>query len=354
MGFATLSDPLLQLALLSGVGVVGLTLLILVGIVFVRIASDRRTARAARIRERWTPVFLHAIEGLDYRMPRAYGRDRELIMLVWLQFSEMLRGAARVRLRELAHELQLAGTALRLLKRGDLRGRLLAVVGLGRMEAAEARDALAQLADDPNPVLSILAARSLLQIDPADSAAAVMGIVARRADWSAARVVAMFQEVRHERHGPALAAALAGCGNKEATRLLPLFDAIQTADAWPLVAPFLGDDRPVETLIAALKAVEDPRGLAATRRLARHAAWPVRAQAAVTLGRIGTRDDVPQLQAMLADGEWWVRYRAAGALARLPFVGRDDLTAMAESQADRYAAEILRQVLAETGARTAA
>lgn len=354
MDFASHSDPLLRLALLGGLAVFTLTLLILVAIVVLRIAADRKALRTARIKERWTPAFLNAIEGLPYRMPRIYGRDRELIMLVWLQFSEMLRGAARLRLRDMARELQLAGTAMRLMRRGDMRGRLLAVVGLGRMQAVEARDTLAVLITDPNPVLSLLAARSLLQIDPAGSAAAVLAVVARRTDWSAARVVAMFDEVRDDSHGAVLLAALAGSKDAEATHLLPLLDVVQTADAWTTLAAFLEDDKPADTLIAGLKAVVDPRALTATRRLASHAAWPVRAQAANALGRIGTREDVARLRDMLADPEWWVRYRAAGALARLPFLQRADLLDMAASLSDRYAAQMLRQVLAETAAESTA
>ncbi|MDA8254494.1 MAG: HEAT repeat domain-containing protein [Betaproteobacteria bacterium] len=354
MDFVSHSDPLLRLALLSGLAVFALILLILVAIVLLRIAADRKALRAARIKESWTPVFLNAIEGLPYRLPRVHGRDRELIMLVWLQFSEMLRGAARLRLRDMARELQLAGMAMRLMRRGDMRGRLLGAVSLGRMEAVEARDALAALITDPNPVLSLLAARSLLQIDPAGSAATVLAVVARRVDWSTARVVAMFDEVRDASHGAVLLAALAGSRDADATRLLPLLDAVQTADAWPILAAILKDGKPADTLIAALKAVVDPRALAATRRLAVHAAWPVRAQAATVLGRIGTREDVARLREMLADPEWWVRYRAAGALTQLPFLQRADLLDMAAGLSDRYAAQMLRQVLAETGAECTA
>jgi hypothetical protein len=349
LDFATSFDPLLRFALLSGIAVFAITLLLLAAIVILRLFADRREAREAAIRQGWQPVFLQAIDGLPYEMPRIHGRDREVIMLVWLQFTEMLRGAARDRLRAMARELQLPGTAQRLLQRGDMRGQLLAVVALGRMQAAAAADALAALMADENPVLSLLAARSLLQIDAERAAAPVMAAIARRDDWSRARVATMLGDARDAALGPALLAALAASTAAEATRLLPLLDVVPTADRWPLLAPRLAADSP-DTLVAALKVVADPRALADVRRLAGHAAWAVRAQAAAALARVGNQDDLALLQTLLADREWWVRYRAAQALLRLPFVTREWLGALAAGMTDRYAADMLRQVLAEATA----
>jgi HEAT repeat protein len=350
LDFATSFDPLLRFALLSGIAVFAITLLLLAAIVVLRLVADRREAREAAIRSRWQPVFLHAIEGLPFVMPRILGRDRELILLVWLQFTEMLRGAARERLRVMALALQLPGTALRLLRRGDMRGRLLAVVGLGRLQAAEAWDELAALMSGENPALSLLAARSLLQIDAARAAAPVFAAIARREDWSRARVATMLGVARDPALGPALAAELERGDDAAAARLLPLLDVVPTADRWPLLAPRLADATPTDTLVAALRVAADPRSLADVRRLAGHAEWAVRAQAATALARVGSAEDMARLQAMLADPEWWVRHRAAGALLRLPGVTRDMLDALAARLDDRYGADMLRQVLADAAA----
>jgi hypothetical protein len=347
LDFVTTSDPLLGIALLSGITVFAITVLLLGSIIVLRVVADRREAREADIRQRWQPVFLQAIDGLPYELPRIYGRDRELILLVWLQFSEMLRGSARNRLRAMARELQLVGTAQRLLHRGDMRGRLLAVVGLGRMEAHETWDELSPLIADPNPVLSLLAARSLLQLDPARAAMPVLASVARRDDWSRASVATMLGDTRDPVLGPTLLAELGKSGDAEAPRLLPLLAVVPTADRWPVLAPRLAEDRPSETLVAALKVVADPRALNHVRRLAGHPAWPVRALAATALARIGNAADLPRLQDLLTDPEWWVRYRAAGALLRLPGVTPALLDALSGSLGDRYGADMLRQVMAE-------
>jgi HEAT repeat protein len=62
---------------------------------------------------------------------------------------------------------------------------------------------------------------------------------------------------------------------------------------------------------------------------------------------MGTEDDVEPLTRLLVDKEWWVRYRAAQALAGLPFLDMTTLRKLTEDQKDRYARDILAQALAE-------
>jgi HEAT repeat protein len=73
-------------------------------------------------------------------------------------------------------------------------------------------------------------------------------------------------------------------------------------------------------------------------------------QAVKALGRIGERADTARLAHLLADREWWVRYRAAQALVELPWLKRADLDALHATLDDRYAADMLAQVMAEQDA----
>jgi HEAT repeat protein len=348
LGYATPSDPLLRFALLSGLLVFALTLALLVAIVVLRYVKDRRDGLEKDLAERWHPVFFHAVEGLPFQAPRILGRDREVIMLVWIHFSESISGEARRRLRHLARELKFEDTALRLLRERDFRSRLLAVVVLGRMKSVKAWDSLAGLVADRNPTFSLLVARSLLQIDAARALRPVMQQIVQRDDWPSVKLASMLSAVAPGRLTPALLEALATAEPSRAPRLLGLLDAANTAGAWPVLAPLLRADQPLETLVAALKACNDPRGIEAIRLLIGHEAWMVRAQAATALGRLGFSEDALRLQALLGDAEWWVRYRAGLALVRMPFVPRQALIDLCPQLEDRFAADMLRQVLAET------
>ncbi len=69
----------------------------------------------------------------------------------------------------------------------------------------------------------------------------------------------------------------------------------------------------------------------------------MRALAARGLGMLGVIDAVPALTAALADGDWWVRFRASLALALLGDAGRAALRTMQDSP-DRYAADMARLI----------
>lgn len=351
MGYATHSDPLLRFALFSGLMVFLLTLVLLVAIAVLRYTIDRRQRRERALSECWQPVLFHAVEGIPIEAPMIRGRDREIILLVWMNFTESIRGEARLRLRQLALDLKFDGTALKLLMRRNVRSQLMAIVALGRMKSAAAWDPLSALVADPIPMRSVLAARSLLQIDAARAAPLILDAMLRRDDWQLAKVAAMLGEVPAEILAPPLLNALKAVKPKNAPRLLLLLGAAHLGDTWPVLAPLLRAEQPAEVIVAALKACNDPRAINAIRLRATHDEWMVRAQAAAALGRMGAEEDVARLQSMLGDPEWWVRYRAGLALVQMPFVPRQKLVDLCAQLADRFAADMLRQVLAETAPR---
>lgn len=57
------------------------------------------------------------------------------------------------------------------------------------------------------------------------------------------------------------------------------------------------------------------------------------------------------LIALLGDPHWWVRYRAAQALAALPGVSTALLEPLCEQLTDAFARDMLRCVLAENALR---
>jgi len=348
LAYAATSDPLLAFAFASGLAVWFLTLVLLVAIVILRYSIDRRQRLARALTARWQPVFFHAVEGLPFSPPPIAARDGEIILLNWLHFTESTRGEARQRLVDLALSVSLDSTARQLMKRRNPSQRLLAIAALGRLKSVADWSLLAPLASDPNPILSLLAARSLLQIDAARALPQVLDELVRREDWPSAKIAAMLAEAPEGSVAGPLLQALRAVTPANAQRLLGLLDAVQINNAWPVLAPLLDGEQPVEMLTAALKVCRDPRALESVRRLAAHAQWVVRAQAATALGRLGTEEDGVRLQALLSDPEWWVRYRAALALAALPGMPRETLVSLCARLPDHFAADIMRQILAET------
>jgi HEAT repeat protein len=83
-----------------------------------------------------------------------------------------------------------------------------------------------------------------------------------------------------------------------------------------------------------------------------HADWRVRAQVARALGFMGAAAEHAVLARLLTDAQWWVRYRAAQALLRLPGMSAQRLLACAQDTHDRYALSMAQAVIAEAQGAT--
>jgi HEAT repeat protein len=92
----------------------------------------------------------------------------------------------------------------------------------------------------------------------------------------------------------------------------------------------VGDATCVRALVTALDADET---------------WPVRAQAAKSLGALGAVEALESLEACLSDRAWWVRANAARALRALGDPGLATLRRALDHE-DRYAADRAREQLA--------
>jgi HEAT repeat protein len=118
-----------------------------------------------------------------------------------------------------------------------------------------------------------------------------------------------------------------------------------------LAVELLRTRRNPEVLAGALKIATGHVVVPRIDELLAHPAWYVRMQAAKLLGRMGRAEDAGRLEKLLADEEWWVRFRAAKALVRLPGLGPRNLEHIRMRLLDRYARDILGQVIAEAGTR---
>jgi len=100
-------------------------------------------------------------------------------------------------------------------------------------------------------------------------------------------------------------------------------------------------------LVACLKSRHLPKNLGLVTPLTRNSSWQVRTQLARALVNMITRGEEHILIAMLSDDVWWVRFRAAQSLARLPFLSNEELWRLRSMLNDRFAKDILDHVVAD-------
>jgi hypothetical protein len=342
-------DPVLAAAFWTGIAALLLTLLLGLQILRLRIALRARERRKARTLARWRPLLNAAIVGdSPPQLPALRAAERLHFIKLWVHLHASLRGEAGAALNDIACRLGLDLEARAMLGRRARTERLLAALMLGHLKDRQAWPQLLRLAGMEDPTLSLTALWALVRIDPQAAAEYLTPLFIEREDWAMSHVAGILQQA-----GTPVAAVLAGMLPRLSVQRLPRALRIAEALRVELPAESLATalaSGEVAIVTAALRIVNTPLLQEQVRTLLSDEDWQVRVQAAKALGRIGERGDAERLVAMLADREWWVRYRAAQALVELPWLKRADLDALRATLDDRYAADMLAQVMAEQDA----
>ena len=133
----------------------------------------------------------------------------------------------------------------------------------------------------------------------------------------------------------------------DAARLVRYLELAYNVSALPAARTIIELSHEPEVLAACLRLLKSAEDLTVVRKCLSHEDSRVRVQAAAALGRLGEDEDEDRLVPLLSDTEWWVRYRAAQALSRLPHMRELKLKTIQTAQSDPFARDILAQVMAE-------
>ena len=349
----TLSDPYLKFAFGVGISAMGLTALLVLVIVSLRLSLRRSAQRETAFIAVWRPVLLEVVSDGTPRIPDAlHGRDLLYFLKLWNYLQESLRGPAGDRLNALARQLHCDEAVRTLLRKGDRAERLLALLTLGHLREASAWDELAQQATGTDSLASLHAARALIKIDPLRGTELLLPLILRRRDWDAAQIANFLGEA-NQAFWLHLSKNILTIDTQHWPRALQLADALHLQLPFPSMQYILTHAPSVDTLVAALHMASGPTLLPAARGFLHHPDWRVRVESARFLGQFGDAEDLAPLQSLLQDAQWWVRYRAAQALADMPFYGTQKLSQLRSQATEAPVRDMLDHVLAEHGAGAA-
>ena len=315
-----------------------------------RILHDRDLER---LRIRWWPIIARATMTDDFSGKSdllALRRGSRIKLLrEWCRFRMLVRGSSCSSLGLLAEELGLLRVARRLLQRRSVSNKLLAVQALGFLRDDESWNEIEALLKDENVIISITSATALIHINAKRAIGLIMPMIGKRPSWPRTQVGRMLNLAGPDTVTASLCHAIEIADSEEARHLLQFYESAFMNDIDSLVVRLLIARNEPALISAALKSV---RGRLPSKMIAdftKHKVWFVRMQAANLLGRLGRREDYQIIEPLLSDAEWWVRYRAAQAITKLPFLGPNALRKLCDRQQDPYARDILRQALAEVG-----
>ena len=325
----------------------GLTCMLLLGLLVMRWRQRRRVDEQAKFIREWRPVMMDAILGNEPMAPKLAPRDRLFFLLLWNEFRESLRGGAEQGLNKLACAAGIDQVARDLLAQGRGGERLLALLTLGRLGQSADRQRVLQAMREDSPYVSLAAAHALVLINPTLAVQDLLHAVAMRDDWSSAKVVEILRKAGADALSPVLERFFSRLPEEVLPRLLPLLSAAHVDMAAPILDRYLRQTHQVALVMSALKLVNDPRSLDIVRGFLNHEDWRIRMLAAGAIGRIGTRQDLDNLSPLLSDREWWVRYRTAQAIVRLPGIDGPAIRSLYEKLQDTFARNMLVHVVGE-------
>ncbi len=351
MVYVTTSDAVIMLAFWTGAGAIVLTIVLFMQILLLRVRLVMRKRRDQVLIDRWRPLLVQALDTPVAQLPRLPYRDVSTFLSLWNHLHESLRGESKASLNRVASAVGLGSILARMLKNGGARERLIAVVSLGNLRDRSSWEVLVLWAGSDKPALSLAAARALVLIDTSESLPILFPLILNRTDWSSARVASILREAGATSVAPYLNKAVRTAGPEQLPRLLRYMQAVCPMESLTSIRMVLEKAEDDHVISTALQVYSDPSNLNAVRNLLQHPRWHIRVQAASALGRLGAPGDDVRLKRLLSDEQWWVRYRAAQALASLPFLELEDLRRIKAEQTDRFARDILDQVMAEANLR---
>ena len=297
-------------------------LLLVVWILLQRVLRSITERRRRNMVDVWSPLLAGSLVDDPTILPTIDPKDHVLFLYLWNSVQKSIKGEASSGLNDVARRTGMDTIARQLLYTGRLRLQLLAVATLGYLKETSAWDELVRLAHGHNAFLAIEAAQAMVRIRPKAAVPILIPLISTRSDWSPLKIMAMLNEAGADLAATGLAQATVSASPPIAARLIRLLASLRSSYALPIIRQVMNEQKPSTDVIAASLSFfgecSDPLDLPMVRVYLTHPTWYIRVQAATALGKFGLEEDEAHLIALLGDTYWWVRYRAAEALSKLP------------------------------------
>lgn len=346
MNFLIDAAPKIVFAFWLGITVVVVTVVMLTVILVMRQVMVRRERNHQRAAAAWRTILVAAEAGAPVTASSLPRRDVTGFLEVWNELHEAHPGRNDGLLR-VATAVDLDRHLFRLLGNGGFHNQVVVIIALGHLRNRDHFARVARYIDDKSPIVSLCAARALMQMDPSTAVSMFVPQIVRRDDWSQGSIAAILHETSTPAMSKELSLATLQANADVVPRLVRFLAAVSPEETAPVIRTILAsaaDDHLISTCLQVMSRTAD---LVSVRSLLQHPRWHVRMHAAATIGRLGVPGDELLLVDMLSDEHWWVRYRTAQGLLKLPFLDESRVRRIRDEHADQFARDILDHVLAE-------
>jgi hypothetical protein len=345
--FLISAHPRVVFAFWLGVVVIAMALLMLAVILVMRQVVMRRERNRIRAATHWHQILLDSAQGLATSPPSLPRGDVPGFVDAWNHVHQSLGGHDDSGLQRVAREIGLEQHLSVAIDHGSFHNRVMSIVALGYLRSRNQFEKLARYLDDRSTIISLSAARALMHIDPARAVTMLVPHIVERHDWPQGGVAQILHDASPSLVSKELSEVALRANADVAPRLVRFLADVSPTAAAPVIRNVLASHPDDHLISTCLQVMSDAGDIELIRSLLTHERWHVRMHAASALGRLGGAEDVRSLLPLLADSQWWVRYRAAQAISRLPGVEAEEMLRLRAGQTDRFACDVLDQVMAE-------
>lgn len=329
--------------------------LLILLVILLRVSWLDEQRRKKRFIKKWRPLLEASAQGnIPRKFPFLYRADRLYFLEYWNYLQDTADVSRRDNLNKAARQLKMDNVAKKLLHSRYLWRQLLAITTLGHLREDSAWDDLLELSRSEDPVVSLTAARAIVQLRPTEAIGSIVPRIASHGGWAPARIASLLSDAGDGNVCGPLTEALSTAKNEQKVRLIHYVGVTNCPSAQQQVRQLLADhaqDKDIkgeESIItASLGILKDPADAPLVRPFLGHPNWHIRIHAINAIGRIGGEEDVKRLMILLKDEHWWVRYRSAQALANMPSFSVAGVERLLNEQPEPATQDILRHVLAE-------
>ena len=330
-----------------GLSAVALALFVSVFLLHLRLSKQEK--RRARFIEVWSPIMENCLVEVPDPLP-SIEKNELTFITVWNYYQEQYGEPARPVLNKIVRDVGIQPKLDHMLAKGTIQEQLLAMATLGYLSEKGHWNRLLDISRGPNIFLSLAAIGALIQIDPEYAIAHFVPLLVEREDWPPFRVARILEDAGADRVSQSLVDAVKKAPAEELPRLVRYMSVGDPMVVLPSVEGLLAETESENVVLACLHVLiqfKVPQAVDHVRACVEHPRWQIRTKAATALGEFGIPEDEGRLTGLLGDEEWWVRYRAAQALAKIVHMDIGRLEGIRNSQEDRYAADMINHVIAE-------
>lgn len=349
------SEPVLQLAVAVAIVIGLITALLLLQVVWLTGRSHRRDQQRNLLEQRWRPLLAAAAldDGGEPPLPALRAGEQADFMVLWCRLQRTVRGRVREQLNGLFRRLGLETVALRHLSGRRVRHRLVALQCFRYLADERHWDVIADCSRDDNRIVAMVAAQTLVALNPMRAMRRLIPLYQLRTDWPRRQMLGLCRQAGpRATTGPLLDALQTADPRTEPERchrLLALLPAAESSGVADWARAHL-EDADTEVAIAAMHCLAvraDPRDRDRILLMLQHPEASRRAAAIVALGGIAETGDQQIFLSLLCDPDWSVRQLAGHQLASLPGLTPAQLDQLLQSIDDRFGREALAAALGE-------